>query len=55
MRFPAHLQANVHTPTSSPATEGKESEEANDEKGPQCAQDSQSTPVVARNRLKLET
>ena len=53
------MQANLHTPTSSSATEesseGKESEDANDGKGPQCDQGSQSTPVAARTRSKLKT
>ena len=59
MRFPAHLRANLHTPTSSSATEesseGEESEDADDGKGPQCGRGSQSTPVAARTRSKLKT
>ena len=58
MRFPPHLWANLHSPTSSSATEesseGEESEDANDGKGPQCGQGSQSTPVAARTRSKLK-
>ena len=59
MKFPAHLQANLHTPTSSSATdessEGEESKDADDGKGPQCAWGSESTPVAARTRSKLKT
>ena len=59
MRFPVHLRASLHTPTSSPATEesseGEESEDANDGKGPQCARGSESTPVAARTRSKHKT
>ena len=59
MRFPVHLQANLHTPTSSPATEGssegEDSEDGNDGKGPQCAWGSESTLVAARTRSKLKT
>ena len=59
MRFPPHLRANLHTPTSSSATEesseGEESEDADDGKGPQCGRGSQSTRVAARTRSKLKT
>ena len=59
MRFPVHLQTNLHTPSSSSATEesseGEESKDANDGKGPQCGRGSQSTPVAARTRSKLKT
>ena len=37
------------------SSEGEESEDANDGKGPQCCQGSQSTPVAARIRSKLKT
>ena len=54
MRFPAHLRANLHSPTSSPATEesseGEESEDADNGKGPQCGWGSQSTLAAARTR-----
>ena len=54
MRFPVHLQANLHAPTSSSATEesseGEESEDANDGKAPPTAHQ-----VAARTRSKIKT
>ena len=41
MRFPIHLQANLHTSATEESSEEEESEDAIDGKGPQCTQKAQ--------------
>ena len=59
MRFPVHLRANLHYTNliiESSGPEGKRvHDDGDDGKGPQCGRGSESTPVAARIRSKLET
>ena len=58
MRFPAHLRANLRTPSSTSTTqessEGEESDTDNGE-GSQCTRSSESSPIAAQTRSKLKT
>ena len=58
MRFPVHLRANLHTPSSMSTTkEFSEGEECDtdDGEGSQCTRGSELSPIAARTRSKLKT
>ena len=58
MRFPVHLRANLHTPsTASTTEESSEGEECDtdDGEGSQCTRGSESSPIAAQTRSKLKT
>ena len=58
MRFPAHLRANLRTPSSTSTTDESSEEEecdTDDGEGSQCTRGSESSPIAARTRSKLKT
>ena len=57
LRFPAHLRANLQTPSESSSTSevSSEGEETDDGEQHQCTKHSEHTPVASRTRSKLKS